>query len=229
MGSDLRSLCQHNAEICKKFSRTDYAKCWKTLGRAWRLFENKPDEVVLHPLGAPLVVRMVEHLLKQNDRAGALILCVYLGLLFAQFLSAKGDTSLLSSVRGEQSLLDLLNTVSCLAQLLSRWGCHLQRTQVLKLLWRVSAPVAWEASQKGLGYECEAGDIVDYPGLFLDNSTECPTCGQNKLQCIVCQQPVKGLAVICRTCGHGGHIKHLKKWFTQEAICPSGCGCQCLL
>lgn len=229
VGADLHALCEHNAEVCRKFSRPDYSRCWRVLGRAWRLFQERGDEAVLHPLGAPLVVRMIEHLLKLNDRAGALLLCVYLGLLLAHFLSAKGDTALLSSVKGEQSLLELLSAVSCLAQLLSRWGCHLQRAQILKLLWRVSAPAAWEASQRGLGYECEVGDVLDYPGTLVEGAGECSSCGASNLPCIVCQLPVKGLAAICRSCGHGGHLRHLKKWFAQEAACATGCGCQCQL
>lgn len=229
VGADLSALCQHNAEVCRKFSRPDYSRCWRVLGRSWLLFEERGDEAVLHPLGAPLVVKMIEQLLKLNDRAGALLLCVYLGLLLAHFLAEKGNASLLNSVKGEQSLLELLSAVSCLSQLLSRWGCHLQRAQILKLLWRVSAPTAWEASQRELGYECEVGDVLDYPGALVEGATECSSCGVHTLPCVVCQLPVKGLAVICRTCGHGGHMRHLRKWFGQETACATGCGCLCQL
>ena len=47
------------------------------------------------------------------------------------------------------------------------------------------------------------------------------------LRCSLCRLPVRGLATTCSACGHGGHLHHLKWWFSKYSICPSGCGCQC--
>ena len=33
----------------------------------------------------------------------------------------------------------------------------------------------------------------------------------------------------CSKCRHGGHLEHLKEWFTELMICPvADCGCICL-
>lgn len=40
--------------------------------------------------------------------------------------------------------------------------------------------------------------------------------------------PVKGLYSWCEVCGHGGHTKHLKEWFSKHSWCPTGCGHVCL-
>jgi len=47
------------------------------------------------------------------------------------------------------------------------------------------------------------------------------------LQCSVCRLPVFGVATTCSKCGHGGHVHHLKFWFSKYSICATGCGCQC--
>jgi len=51
--------------------------------------------------------------------------------------------------------------------------------------------------------------------------------GQGVLLCSVCRLPVLGLATTCSKCGHGGHVHHLKFWFSKYSICATGCGCQC--
>ena len=50
---------------------------------------------------------------------------------------------------------------------------------------------------------------------------------QGVLQCSVCRLPVFGLATTCSKCGHGGHVHHMKFWFSKYSICATGCGCQC--
>ena len=40
--------------------------------------------------------------------------------------------------------------------------------------------------------------------------------------------PVKGLYSMCEVCGHGGHMSHLKEWFSANSWCPSGCGHNCV-
>jgi len=43
------------------------------------------------------------------------------------------------------------------------------------------------------------------------------------------QEPVSGLYVWCQGCAHGGHLSHLKKWFSENEQCPIGCGHKCHL
>uniref|UniRef100_A0A1X7SF66 WDR59/RTC1-like RING zinc finger domain-containing protein n=1 Tax=Amphimedon queenslandica TaxID=400682 RepID=A0A1X7SF66_AMPQE len=49
------------------------------------------------------------------------------------------------------------------------------------------------------------------------------------LECNPCSHaPVKGLYSMCEVCGHGGHMSHLKEWFSTNSWCPSGCGHNCV-
>jgi len=49
-------------------------------------------------------------------------------------------------------------------------------------------------------------------------------------RCVWCGLLVKGHAIICLSCGHGGHLLHMQEWFENESddcAAPS-CGCECL-
>ena len=231
----LLTMCDKNAEVCRKHNRTEMVKCWKVLAHAWRLFREGAESILLHPLGVPLVLRMVDHFLKQNDKASATLLCLYVACELYQYLEAGGDATAILTTKTEaedepgEALLSLLGCGSGLAAVLSRWGCYLQRTQLLKLLARVNTAVGWEASPQGLGYICEANEKCDFLLALEDSGSvaHCSDCNVFSFQCVICQQTVKGLSVICKSCGHGGHLKHLKKWFGLETTCAAGCGCQC--
>jgi hypothetical protein len=38
-----------------------------------------------------------------------------------------------------------------------------------------------------------------------------------------------GLSNFCMVCGHGGHSDHMISWFETETVCPTGCGCSCMV
>ena len=71
-----------------------------------------------------------------------------------------------------------------------------------------------------------------------------------QFRCSICHNTVRGLIMICKSCGHGGHGKcnifsvsvkvqilmvifcpyaalHIKSWFKDHSECPTGCGCSC--
>jgi hypothetical protein len=55
----------------------------------------------------------------------------------------------------------------------------------------------------------------------------CPTCNVYAFQCSICTNSVRGLYTVCFLCGHGGHFEHLMQWFSEQTVCPTGCGCSC--
>lgn len=63
----------------------------------------------------------------------------------------------------------------------------------------------------------------------VKNGCSCSTCKKLSLNCVICHISVRGLANCCIVCGHGGHMAHLQQWFLKNNVCPSGCGCQCLI
>ncbi|CAG0879574.1 unnamed protein product [Darwinula stevensoni] len=59
--------------------------------------------------------------------------------------------------------------------------------------------------------------------LLVRSGWACDRCRQLTNTCSVCHQVVRGLYVWCQGCGHGGHMTHLKDWFSQNTTCPTGC------
>lgn len=74
----------------------------------------------------------------------------------------------------------------------------------------------------------------------------CPECHATLPRCSVCLLPLDCIRVKsyslsaspsrefghwwswCQTCGHGGHINHVREWFSCHSVCPAnGCKCQC--
>lgn len=58
-------------------------------------------------------------------------------------------------------------------------------------------------------------------------NNSCQKCETTLNICSVCHTSVHGLFSWCEVCGHGGHYKHLRNWFTQHDWCPAGCGHTC--
>ncbi|DAZ96278.1 TPA: hypothetical protein N0F65_008311, partial [Lagenidium giganteum] len=57
----------------------------------------------------------------------------------------------------------------------------------------------------------------------------CANCNNVATRCSICHLPVRGLYVWCPVCSHGGHLEHMKDWFKQESVCPTGCSHRCSL
>ncbi|XP_014479505.1 PREDICTED: WD repeat-containing protein 59 isoform X2 [Dinoponera quadriceps] len=104
------------------------------------------------------------------------------------------------------------------AEVLHRWRLLDARAQVLKHL---SAPPF--DTHKGVELQCQC-QICDK----ISRGPQCANCKRLSFQCVICHIAVRGLSNFCMLCGHGGHTQHLAAWFSNETICPTGCGCYCL-
>ncbi|KAG2177202.1 hypothetical protein INT43_007859 [Umbelopsis isabellina] len=60
-------------------------------------------------------------------------------------------------------------------------------------------------------------------------SWACDKCHKLLNPCSVCHQTVRGLYVWCQGCNHGGHLGHMRDWFSMKSQCPTGCGHTCTL
>ncbi|XP_074172113.1 GATOR2 complex protein WDR59 [Rhinolophus sinicus] len=121
-------------------------------------------------------------------------------------------------------LLDPANTQQfddfkkCYGEILYRWGLREKRAEVLKF---VSCP---PDPHKGIEF-----------GVYCSHcrsevrGTQCTICKGFTFQCAICHVAVRGSSNFCLTCGHGGHTSHMMEWFRTQEVCPTGCGCHCLL
>ncbi|XP_037671611.1 GATOR complex protein WDR59 isoform X1 [Choloepus didactylus] len=121
-------------------------------------------------------------------------------------------------------LLDPANTQQfddfkkCYGEILYRWGLREKRAEVLKF---ISCP---PDPHKGIEF-----------GVYCSHcrsevrGTQCAICKGFTFQCAICHVAVRGSSNFCLTCGHGGHTSHMMEWFRTQEVCPTGCGCHCLL
>lgn len=66
-------------------------------------------------------------------------------------------------------------------------------------------------------------------GRLVSNSVSCYCSKCKSLQsskCSVCNRVVKGVYAWCQGCSHGGHLMHMKEWFSNHSKCPR-CGHLC--
>ncbi|KAL7466238.1 hypothetical protein ACHAXS_006526 [Conticribra weissflogii] len=57
----------------------------------------------------------------------------------------------------------------------------------------------------------------------------CQRCKDYAFRCTICCSAVRGLCTWCPLCGHGGHVDHIMPWFQTNSVCPTGCGCVCII
>ncbi|XP_021954003.1 GATOR complex protein WDR24 isoform X2 [Folsomia candida] len=118
------------------------------------------------------------------------------------------------------------------AQTLEAW-CYayvdfLQRNR----LWTYAAGVVKHSgvlgamSQESTTYLISCGKCAK--PLTQKAGNYCDKCRKTVARCAVCHVSVAGLMSWCQGCGHGGHVSHLRQWFTKHQECPVGCGHLCL-
>ncbi|XP_031630571.1 GATOR complex protein WDR24 isoform X2 [Contarinia nasturtii] len=106
--------------------------------------------------------------------------------------------------------------------LLQRHQFWREATEIVKSSWlrRVC-----EVNQQSTAVHVNCGDC----GRLVSNSVSC-YCSKCKSsqssKCSVCNRIVKGLYAWCQGCSHGGHLMHMKEWFSNHSKCPR-CGHLC--
>ncbi|XP_076222881.1 WD repeat domain 59 isoform X2 [Nomia melanderi] len=104
------------------------------------------------------------------------------------------------------------------AEVLHRWRLLDARAQVLKHV--STTPLD---THKGVEFQSECQLCTK-----VSRGPQCINCKRLALECVICHISVRGPSNFCIFCGHGGHTQHLAEWFTNETLCPTGCGCCCL-
>ncbi|GAB1293670.1 GATOR complex protein WDR59 [Apodemus speciosus] len=127
-------------------------------------------------------------------------------------------------------LLDPANTQQfddfkkCYGEILYRWGLREKRAEVLKF---VSCP---PDPHKGIDTTSDKEFGVYCSHCRSEaRGTQCAICKGFTFQCAICHVAVRGSSNFCLACGHGGHTSHMMEWFRTQEVCPTGCGCHCLL
>ena len=125
----------------------------------------------------------------------------------------------------DQSVLD--DYKKLYSDLLARWQLFVKSAQITKTLKVEKLPTQTDAAA---GLSCTFKKLCQKCKRSLIGGF-CRICNKSNDHCALCNLRVTGLSWYCVTCGHGGHLKHMKTFFmaagTGNELCPTGCGCRC--
>ncbi|CAB9515260.1 GATOR complex protein WDR59 [Seminavis robusta] len=232
----IRSLCNHNADVCERVGEVGKQGVWKLLAQMVdRRLNERPDAFNGWggKSGGALGVELVASFMRYYEALGdvqmlATMVCVLSGGQPRTNGSGKGNQFFLPEGHDEKYDTYLRRY----SDLLFGWGLLVKRAELKKHLQRVQ-------EREGKLLNDTAAEKERLPGIALvftcpkcGNEAEfgtnvCRSCQEFALKCSICENGVRGLFIVCDICMHGGHVSHMASWFAKHTQCPSGCGCFC--
>lgn len=223
----LRDTCLHNAEVCINLGQTEKANVWNLLSQmAENVLQDEHDNfngwggAYGGSLGHDLVSSFLRFYEAQGDvQMLATMVCVLGG---GQWKKVAEGCSLLPA--SHQDRYD--SYIRRYADVLYGWRLMAIRAEVNKHLVRRLPDPSGDDQYASV-------DIVVWCSRCHQEATTddgiCRNCRNYAFCCSLCGIAVRGLFTVCASCGHGGHTSHLTEWFNKHSVCPTGCGCECVL
>jgi hypothetical protein len=232
---NIKRICLHNASVSESFGEVEKEGVWNLLAQIVDSQIQQRDNTLNGwegSAGGALGVELVSNLFRFYESLGDVQM---LATMFSVLSGAnyhtrlQGRPCLLPQGRDEQ--YDAY--IRRYAELLYGWGLLSVRAEVNKHLLRIPPRLEGEYS---LEEKKETGRTPGIAVVFLcprcgreadANTNICRSCQDYAFRCSICDMAVRGLFTICDLCGHGGHVEHMKSWFSEHVECPTGCGCNC--
>jgi len=223
----LRDTCLHNAEVCINLGQNEKANVWNLLSQmAENVLEDEHDNfngwggAYGGSLGHNLVSSFLQFYEAQGDvQMLATIVCVLGG---GQRKNVAEGSSLLPA--SHQDRYD--SYIRRYADVLYGWRLMSIRAELRKHLVQRLPDPSGDDEYAGVGIVVWCSRC--HQEATTDNGI-CRQCRNYAFRCSLCDIAVRGLFTVCASCGHGGHTSHLTEWFSKHSVCPTGCGCECVL
>lgn len=239
----IKELCLHNASVCDSVGDPEKGGVWNLLAQT--VEGQTDDEGKMYNGwggigGGALGVDVVSNLLKYYESLGdvQMLASIYCVLSTGNpGLRSPRHSYLLSQTPEDIAKYD--SYIRNYAELLYNWGLLTHRAELNKHL-------IWKPSNRERDQTCsligeEKTDTTNsrQPGIAVVfvcprcgrdgdfNTNICRTCQNFVFRCAICDNAVRGLFTVCSLCNHGGHVDHMKAWFSKHVECPTGCGCKC--
>lgn len=253
-----KELCEYNAHFCASIGQVDKANVWALLAQIVDNVPRTLDDPFDGwggPGGGALGREVVENILRHYEAQGD----VQMLSTIACVLQGGRDRRMTKRMTTQEDRAARSGLHSLLPDNDSRFDAYMLRYSVLLYFWgrltvrtelrkhmAFSLPGAGaeqlfppSASQRNVGRDFPNEDIA--PGITFapicprcqmpakPGTNVCESCEDFAFRCSICANAVKGLFTACLTCGHGGHVEHILPWFQKFTVCPTGCGCSCVL
>ncbi|KAL7493275.1 hypothetical protein ACHAWT_004835 [Skeletonema menzelii] len=247
-----QNLCIQNAEICMDCGQPSKADTWTLIAQTIESIEIFQADAFDGWGGASdsLTTGILEQIIRYYESQAdyqmlATIVCV---LTFGR----DRRKSLTKNSLGQQEDYQLLpkfderrydNYLYQYASLLYGWGILTVRSEVSKRLAFGIPGGGAEIVTKSQANEEKSASIVSNSGVTgitftpicqtcltpVDETNVCQKCKDYAFQCSICCHAVRGACLWCPMCSHGGHAEHMMSWFENHQMCPTGCGCDCIV
>lgn len=224
----IKLTCEYNARASTEIGEHEKAETWKLLaqvvaGRLQVAGGGRWKPKASMAVGGNLVRLVLQYYETMGDvQMLATIVCV----LRQEKTDSKEDILLLS----DETDVKCDGYLRRYSDLLYSWRLLSLRAQINKRLrYTYESREAFGVSFRGTQ---EGGITVfsECPHCHQPTTTNyCNNCSDYAFRCSICDTAVRGLFTICNECGHGGHISHMHSWFQTQKMCPTGCGCRCVL
>ncbi|KAG7356776.1 zinc-ribbon C4HC2 type domain containing protein [Nitzschia inconspicua] len=245
---EIRRLCLHNAKVCEELADDEKENVWKLFAETIQGQINDDDKIFSGwggKGGGALGVDMIAHFFDYFEKLGDFqMLATMFCVLSGGHREGKSKSHGYFLPKGRDTVYDTY--IIRYAELLYSWGLLNVRAELNKHL---KFPPAKNFEFEFLSretHELSSGEgknisVSSFGGglalIFLcpvcqsevpSKSGFCFRCQDFAFRCSICDLAVRGLCTFCENCHHGGHLNHVVEWFSkQNALCPTGCGCQC--
>ncbi|XP_043270686.1 GATOR complex protein WDR24 isoform X2 [Venturia canescens] len=176
--------------------------------------EDQPCQLVVTSVPKPLFwdpTHLIEEALRHHAEMGDIQTTVT--ILIA--LGEKRNNLKIEKEVQEHWLLEYID-------LLGRYKLYEVITQIIQLAWIPSISQMNQQSTT-IHLSCTA---CSKP--LQRSAWYCDRCHSSKhALCSICHQVVRGVYAWCQGCMHGGHVIHMREWFSANRQCPTGCGHMC--
>ena len=204
------ALCRHNSQVAADYQYISVSQVWSLLAISYEALFATRSEMCLAPwkesnLGILLILSLISHLRDANDLQTLACLLAISGPLVLKY---NGLTQ-----------HEMNRIFFAYANTLQSWGANIEACLMLSFVPEKD----YKSAFKDIGIAFSLGRVCNK----ASDPIRCKHYEKKLLLCSVCQSNVHSLFIHCPDCGHGGHLEHIKLWFSQNGDCPTGCGCIC--
>lgn len=244
-------MCEKNAQVALACARKDLYQVWSLLAHqvAETSLKHGPNRMFLTPFGKNLIKTWYDHYSRLKDvQTLAMICCVlshhkqlmkkesdealFKELIFSQKPSIpsldKGRRKHSNSFSESYDVTRYLTPSSPVPQnksddITTALECMLDNRSNSFIKVYSNILFQW-------GFVNKRAELLNFLSFTGDNCKGSGVVGAKMNDvCSICHMPVRGPYVFCFECYHGGHVTHLSDWFSKHDVCPTGCGCVCLI
>ena len=223
--NEAKEICIHNGNAALKVGQDKKANIWKLLSEVLDNMANGASDGYdgwkgfrFDSLGRNLLQEILNYYERQGDVQMLATIVAVVGNGKFNWDSNE-DVLLLENVKRCDVYIHLY------ANMLYSWGL-VETSAELKKYMQSSLSAASCDELRGLTF---APRCLECDMTLPANTSICQNCKTFAFKCSICTNPVRGLFTVCLSCGHGGHFEHMTSWFSQQSVCPTGCGCPCRL